>query len=112
LLAAATCFCLAGCAAKVFTPVAISQPGDEQLSCDAIKQQIADDSAAEAVYVRKDKQVESGNTAKTAGSAIPFAGVLIAGTIDLSNEEQVKARALADRIERLDFLAKQHGCTQ
>jgi hypothetical protein len=108
----ASLFCLFGCAAREVTPIAISQPGDEQLSCDALKQQIADNSAAEAVYRRKDKQVESGNTAKTAGAAIPVAGLFIAGSIDLSNEEQVKARALADRIEQLQFLAKQKGCTQ
>jgi hypothetical protein len=36
---------------------------------------------------------------------------LVAST-DLSNEEQVKARALADRIERLQYLAKQKGCRE
>ena len=110
VLTASLILCLAGCAARQVTPVAISQPGDAELTCNSLKQQIADASAAEAAYRHKDKQVESGNAVKTAGSAIPVAGLFLAGSIDLSNEEQVKARALADRIERLAFLAKQKGC--
>ena len=39
------------------------------------------------------------------------AGILVAATTDLSNQDQVKARALADRNERLAYLAKQKGCT-
>lgn len=103
--------CLGGCAAREFTPVAMSQAGDADLSCTDLKKQIADNTAAEAVYRRKDKNVEAGNTAKTVASATPFVGLLIAGTMDLSNEEQVKARALADRDEQLAYLAKQRGCT-
>jgi hypothetical protein len=111
LLLIACAISLSGCAAREFTPVAMSQPGDSELTCPQIKQQIADNSAAEAKFQVADKQVEQGNVAKGIGSAIPVAGILIAGSTDLSNEEQVKARALADRNEQLQNLAKQKGCS-
>ena len=90
----------------------MTQTGDDALSCPALKQQIADNTAAEAKFNHDDRQVENGNAAKVAGGAVPFVGPLIAGSADLSNEEQVKARALADRNEHLAFLAKQKGCPQ
>lgn len=90
----------------------MSQPGDENIDCPELKQQIADNRAAAAKYVRKDKQVENGNTAKTLGGAIPGLGILLVASMDLSNEEQVKARALIDRDERLTSLAKRKGCEE
>jgi hypothetical protein len=110
VLAAALCLC--GCAAKQFRAMPITAAGDEQLSCSELQQQMDINAAAEAQLIHKDKQVEAGNTAKTIASATPFVGPLIAGTMDLSNEEQVKARALADRNERLAYLAKQKGCVK
>jgi hypothetical protein len=101
---------LCSCATHEVTPVAMVQPGDDALSCAGVKQQIADDRTAQAEYQRKDKQVEAGNVAKNVGAVIPFVGIALVASTDLSNEEQVKARALADRIERLDYLSKQKGC--
>ena len=103
---------MSGCAAREFTAVAMTQPGDDQLTCAALKQQIADNSAAEAKFQSADKEVEQANVAKGIGSAIPYVGIAIAGSTDLSNEEQVKARALADRNQQLAYLAKQKGCPQ
>jgi len=88
----------------------MSQPGDTTLSCDVLNAQIAANTASEAAYEKKDKQVENGNIAKGVGSAAPFVGPIIAASTDLSNEEQVKARALADRNEQLTYLAKHKGC--
>lgn len=88
----------------------MTQPGDENLDCPTLKQQIEANRAAAEYFVRKDKQVENQNTAKVVGGAIPFIGILIASSTDLSNEEQIKGRALVDRDEQLTFLAKQKGC--
>lgn len=107
----AAALALGGCATRDYTPVAITQPGDDALGCAAIAQQIADNNAAEAMFIRKDKNTESGNVAKTIGTALPYVGILVGATTDLSNEDQVKARALADRNEHLDYLAKKKGCT-
>ncbi|MBV9992806.1 MAG: hypothetical protein JOZ72_16120 [Alphaproteobacteria bacterium] len=112
IVMSASALCLCGCAAREVTPVSMSQPGDDALSCDAIAQQIAANGAAEAKYRHDDKEVENGNIAKGVGSAAPFVGPLIAGSTDLSNEEQVKARSLADRNEQLRYLANRKGCGQ
>jgi hypothetical protein len=88
----------------------MTRPDDEALTCAALQQQIADNNDAEAHFQQADKDVETTNVAKGIGGAIPFAGPLIVGSIDLSNEEQVKARALADRNEHLAYLAKQRKC--
>lgn len=103
---------LCGCAARQVTPIAMSQPGDDALTCDTLSSQIAANDIAEADYRKQDKQVENGNIAKGIGSATPFVGPIIAGSTDLSNEEQVKARSLADRNEQLKYLAKQKGCVK
>jgi hypothetical protein len=102
---------LSGCAAAEVTPVRMSQPGDQDLSCLALKQQIADNTAAAQKYLTRDHQVMEANTAKQVGGAIPIAGVLLIASTDLSNKEQIEARALADRDEHLQFLAKQKNCT-
>ena len=103
---------LCGCAAKPVTPVQMSQPGDEQLSCTELDQQIQVNEAAAKDFIKKDKQVANGNAAKTVMSATPFIGILSAMTVDLSNVEQIKARAILDRNERLTYLKKQRGCSQ
>jgi hypothetical protein len=102
---------LGGCAAHDYKPVAMVQPGDDAMSCSDISKQMADNETAAAAFIRADKRVETGNTIKTVGSAIPYLGILIAASNDLSNEEQAKARALIDRNERLSYLAKQKGCS-
>lgn len=102
---------LSGCAAREFSSVAMSQPGDDALTCAQLNQQIADNGAAKISSERADRQVENANIAKGVASAIPYVGIAIAGSTDLSNEEQVKARALADRNEQLHYLAKQKGCS-
>lgn len=110
MLAGALCLC--GCAAKPVTPVQMAQPGDESLGCPELRRQIAENRSEAQKYFRKDKNVENGNTAKTVGSAIPGLGILLAASIDLSNVEQIKARAMVDRDERLTFLARQKNCAE
>jgi len=109
--------CLAGCAAKVVTPVHMAQPGDETLSCEDLKQQTDANRAAAADFLRRDKQVEGDNTTKNVagaavGAAIPGLGLLLIASTDLSNAEQVQARALIDRDEQLTYLSKQKGCKE
>jgi hypothetical protein len=91
-------------------PVSMTAAGDESLDCPALQQQIAQHEAAARDFLVKDKQVERANTAKVAASAIPYLGILITASTDMSNEEQVKARALVDRNEWLTLLAKRKGC--
>jgi hypothetical protein len=102
---------LLGCAAANVTPVRMAQPGDESLGCEALKQEIAKNTIAAEDFVRRDKNVENANTAKTVGSAIPAVGLLLIGSADLSNKEQILGRALVDRDERLTYLSKQKNCS-
>jgi len=111
---AALCACiLAGCAAKQVTSVPMTQAGDDQLDCSQLAQQIKSNQNQADYLQKKDQQVSQENVAKNvAGAIIPYAGVLAIASTDLSNEEQVNARALTDRNEELTYLARKKGCTQ
>lgn len=111
LFVAASAAFLLGCAAAEVTPVRMAQPGDESLSCEALAQEIAKNTAAAEQFIKSDKGVENANIAKGVGSAIPYVGILLAASTDLSNKEQIQGRALVDRDERLTFLSKQKHCT-
>ena len=89
----------------------MTQPGDEALDCAALGRQIEANEAAAARFLHQDKQVENANTARNVGSVIPGVGLLLVLSTDLSNQEQIMARALIDRDEQLRFLAKRKQCT-
>jgi hypothetical protein len=89
----------------------MTQSGDDTLSCPEIKQQMEANRATAEEFARKDKQVEQGNVAKNVGGVLPGVGLLLVASTDLSNEEQVKVRAMIDRNEQLTYLAKRKGCT-
>lgn len=108
LPAAAAIVCLAACAAKAVNPVEMAQAGDEQLSCAQLNQQLVANVTEINQLLPKDKQVERTN------AVVLVVGVLalpLPMLLDFSNEEQVKARALLDRNERLNYLVKQKGCS-
>jgi len=107
-LAAALFLCLAACAARQVTPIAMSQTNDDRLSCSELAQQIASNQATAVELLQADKRVEQGNTAKIVASVV-FSG-WIALSIDLSNEEQIKMRSLVDRNDVLQQLSSQKGC--
>lgn len=107
----AGCVCLWGCAARNVTPVPMVQAGDETLDCAALARQIAANEDAAARFLHQDKKVEQANAARNVGSVIPGVGLFLVLSTDLSNEEQIKARALIDRDEQLHFLAKRKQCT-
>lgn len=102
---------LCGCAARQVTPIAMVQTGDEQLDCAALAAEIKNNEVEAGRLQRKDKEVEQQNVARNVAGVVPGVGLLAIASTDLSNEEQVKARALADRNEHLTFLSKQKGCT-
>src|SRR5258706_4309323 len=103
---------LSACAAREVTPVAMSQAGDENLNCADLSHQLSANQSDIQTFVRKDKRVMDDNVAKNvAGAAIPWVGLLLIASTDLSNVEQIRARALIDRNQQLNFLAKQKGCS-
>lgn len=102
---------LLGCAAANVAPVHMSQPGDGNLGCEALHQEIANNTAAAEDFIKRDRKVQDGNIAKGIGGAIPYLGILLTGSTDLSNKEQILGRALVDRDERLTYLSNQKHCT-
>ncbi len=99
---------LSACAARPVTPIAMAQPGDDQLGCaELIRQKQANQRSVDEL-LRKDKDVETGNAVK----AVVLGGLLGTAMMDLSNDEQVRARSLIDRNERLGLLARMKGCSE
>ena len=88
----------------------MSQPGDETLSCEALHQELEKNTAAAEDFVRRDQGVRNANIVKNVGGAIPVVGILLVGSTDLSNKEQIQGRAILDRDERLAYLSKQKHC--
>jgi hypothetical protein len=64
--------------------------------------------AAAAELLQKNNEVDQANVAKVVASVV-LSG-WIAFTVDLSNEEKIKMRALADRNEALALLKTKKGC--
>ena len=107
------CILLGGCAARTATPVAISRDGDDRLSCTGIATELTENRAAESASRQRDKEVEQGNVARNVASIfVPGGAFAGAASTDLSNAEQVHARSLADRNERLVNLARTKGCSE
>ena len=100
---------LAACGARQTTPVAMSQPGDEELSCDQIAAQISRNEAEAIRLIGEEEDVESGNVAAgvVAGALVAWP-VLLA--IDMSDAERIQYRALRDRNTNLGRLQQQQGC--
>ena len=101
---------LAACAARDVTPMRLSQDGDAALGCAEISRQMRDNRTAAAKFLKDDRLVEQRNTALTVIGFLPWAGLLTATMTNLSNQDQIRARALIDREERLIYLAKQKEC--
>ena len=104
---------LAGCAAPTFTPIQMSQAGDDQLNCPELIEQINANRTAADEFVQKDKAVQSMNIAKGVVGVVLFGplGLAIMDSSDMSHEDQVKGRSLIDRNEKLLYLAKNKGCS-
>jgi hypothetical protein len=108
LLAAALAFGVAACAVRQVTPVAISQSTDDQLTCAQLDQQMKSNQLAAVELLNKNKKVQEANTAKVVASVVFSAWISF--SIDLSHEEQIKMRALADRNEELQRLKRLKRC--
>ena len=96
---------LSACAAREVHPVSLSQAGDENLTCEQLHQQISENDAAIAPLVKHQGAVDDLNVVK-----VVVGGIVLAGTTDLSEHDKITARSMADRNEKLRFLAKNKGC--
>jgi hypothetical protein len=99
---------LANCAARQVNPVAMTQPTDDRLTCPQIDQEMKSNQAAAAELLEKNKEVDQANAAKVVASVVLSGWFAL--TVDLSHEEQIKMRALADRNEALASLKANRRC--
>jgi hypothetical protein len=99
---------LASCAARQVNPVAMTQPTDDRMTCPQIDQEMKSNQAAAAELLEKNKEVDQANAAKVVASVVLSGWFAL--TVDLSHEEQIKMRALADRNEALASLKANRRC--
>lgn len=99
---------LLSCAARQVTPVSMTQPTDDRLACPEIDQEIKSNQTAAAELLQRNREVNQANAAKVVASVVLTGWMAL--TIDLSNEEQIKMRALADRNEALALLKTKKRC--
>ncbi len=99
---------LAACGARSSNPVAISQPGDDALSCEQIARQVTANNKLAVEKAGGDEATVDTNVAAGAVGALIFWPAMFA--IDLSNAEQIELRALRDRNRTLENIYKQKGC--
>jgi hypothetical protein len=99
---------LTNCAARRVDPVAMTQPTDDRLTCSEIDQEMKSNQAEAAELLQKNKEVDQANAAKVVASVVLSGWFAL--TVDLSKEEQVKMRALADRNEALALLKANKRC--
>jgi hypothetical protein len=105
---AALAWPLASCAARQVSPVAMTQPTDDRLTCPEIDQEMKSNQATAAELLEKNKEVDQANAAKVVASVVLSGWFAL--TVDLSHEEQIKMRALADRNEALASLKTNKRC--
>jgi hypothetical protein len=99
--------CLMACSQPTGQPVPMAQPGDEQLSCSEINAQMKSNLAASP-----DDSYRRGSIVAGALTGGVIGAVIAANTADQTDVGQVEARSLADRNERLAFLARSKGCSE
>lgn len=98
----AAAFLLAACPARQITPTALTQPGDAAMDCGALDRAIEATARQAAEMARLDTELERRN----------IVGAILIGApaIDLTREEQIQYRALADRTRHLSALKAQKQC--
>ncbi len=104
LLAVSVVAALAGCGTRKVAPTAMTRDGDETMTCAALVLEIKANREAAAAHFLRDKQVENANAV--------FVILGPSFLVDLSNEEQIKARSLVDRNDRLVLLGRSKGCIE
>jgi hypothetical protein len=108
VVCAGACLWLTSCAeTQTVRPVSMSQQGDEALSCAQLGDQLHKNQLAAVQFAKQAKAVESDNdTYKVASIFVSLAAM----GVDLSKEDQIKARSLQDRNEYLLYLRAEKKC--
>ena len=102
---------LLGCAGCAHTesvePIAMAQQGDENLTCQQLKEQIADNQRAAMIFANRAAQTQGSNEVF---EAVSIFSMWASFGINLSEEDKVKFRSLQDRDQYLLYLKGQKKC--
>ncbi len=99
---------MSACGARSSNPVAISQPGDKDLTCEQIAGQVQANNTLAVEKAGGKQEVANQNAAAVAVGVLVFWPAMLA--MDLSNSEQIELRALQDRNRSLERLYRGKDC--
>lgn len=108
LIAILSLLAIAACQTRTATPVHLAQPGDEILSCDAIADERNANRASALKLAKLDEGVAVSNAFAMTLSQVWFWPAIFG--VDMSDVEEIEARALMQRNDRLSGLAQRKGC--
>lgn len=100
---------LAGCAGREANPVQVIQPGDAQLSCKELRQEISISQQQMQRLLSDQKDVQGKNTAAAVAGAVVFFPALF--FLNLKGAAREEAKALQDRIKGLAERHNNRSCT-
>ena len=98
---------MAGCAGREAYPISSHQPGDQDKSCDLLRDEI------DYLRAEYDEKKDLHQTKEAADIALFIGGVLIIVPwlfMDFKDAERVEYEAIELRIKHLKSLAKEKGC--
>ncbi len=102
-----TVLLVAACEARQTTPVAMTQPGDADLTCVQVAAEIKENEAKAIELAGADMDLVSNNVA--AGVVGTLVWPMFLAT-DLSQSEQIQFRALRDRNANLERIYRDQEC--
>ena len=105
-----TALLAAGCQTRNANPVRISQAGDGALDCEMIREIQLENRQVAAKLVKLNEGVAIGNAIAVAINKVWFWPGIFG--VDLSDAEEIEARALFDRNRRLEELASAKNCPE
>ncbi len=99
---------VAGCAGRDARPVDAFTPYDEQMSCNAISQEIASNNGKIHATVAELQETKGQNVAVGVAGALLFLPILFA--LDVSDAEKTEIAALENRNENLAKMGHEKEC--
>lgn len=108
LIAILSLLAIAACQNRVAEPVHLAQPTDDRLTCTEIAEKRVENRKQAARLVKLDEGVALSNAFAITLSQVWFWPAIMG--VDMSDVEEIEARALQDRNQRLIAIAKEKSC--
>lgn len=99
-----------GCQTRNAAPVRVSQAGDQALDCEQLRLMQVQNGKDAIRLAKLDEGVAIGNAIAVAINQLWFWPGIFG--VDMSDAEEIEARALYDRNRRLDEIAKAKACPE